>query len=291
MRKNGESNLNLISFVEDEHLKKLDVRLPFPRYISSLWSRRHFIGADVRAKAFSDNRDLRMGVLWSLIQPLLDALSYGIIFGVLLNTSRGIDNFVGFLIIGLAFFGYLQKGLSSGKTLVRSQRNIIRSFKFPRVAIILSFGIRGLLDSIPSAVMTIVIALCLQWREPLSWTILLCIPLFLMIHIFATGILFISSRICAFIPEARVLIDFIARAWFISSGVFFSIDRFASNEIVYKIFQMNPGHLFLDAIRNAAIYSTAPTLSGWMTLLAWTFGTFFAGLLFFWQAEERYVRV
>ncbi|AMO92405.1 polysaccharide ABC superfamily ATP binding cassette transporter, permease domain protein [Corynebacterium simulans] len=83
----------------------------------------------------------------------------------------------------------------------------------------------------------------------------------------------------------------VTQAWFFLSGVMFTLDRFDHAPTVKQIMSHNPAYEFLSAVRNVAIYDTIPSLSEWGSLCAWTFGLFAFGFLFFWQAEDRYVRL
>ena len=100
-----------------------------------------------------------------------------------------------------------------------------------------------------------------------------------------------AARITAEIPDTRVLFNFVGQAWFFLSGVMFSIDRFVDHQLLHRVMSINPGYQFLEAIRGSVLYGISPSGSDWLSLLAWTFGTFIVGLVYFWQAEEKYVRL
>lgn len=272
-------------------LSSLDVRPSFGDYLKKLWQRRHFIQTDARGKAYQSARDLRMGQAWLIVSPLLDAAMYGVVFGLLLQTSRGIENFIGYLTIGVIFFRMMTSGLSGGSMLIQRSRSMINSFHFPRASLVLSLGLRNLYDSIPPAIVAIIAALAMQYREPLHWTIIYVIPVFFLIHLFSMGLAFFTARMTASFPDSQAILKIVQRAWFYTSGVFFGIDRFAHVPTIHAIMEMNPGYLFLMAVRNSAIYGEALGVSDWLTLIAWSFGTFLLGMIVFWRGEEQYGRV
>lgn len=89
-------------------LRPLNPRPRFSEYLGQLWERRYFIVAEARSKALRSTRDYRLWKLWLVANPILDVAFYGFLFGVLFRTSRGIDNFVGYLFLGFfAFLGVL----------------------------------------------------------------------------------------------------------------------------------------------------------------------------------------
>lgn len=282
---------NKLLLVNDEHLGPLESRPPLTEYLVQLYQRRHFIYLDARSRAFNSNRDLLLGQVWTIGQPLLNAAMYGFMFGFILKTSHGIENFVGYLILGITFFGFLTDLLNSGTTLIRSSRGMITSFSFPKAALVVATSYRKMLDSLPQAAVAVAIALLGQLGTQISWKMLLVIPLFFLLHIFGTGLMFLSARVTAQIPDLRMVIQLASRAWFFLSGVFFSIERFVDQPELRSFMEANPAYIFLQAIRGAVMYHETPDLQTWLTLISWSMGALVVGFLLFWQAEDKYVNV
>lgn len=272
-------------------LQPLQARPPFWQYCLELWERRHFIVTDARFKALRTTKDYRMWRLWLILQPVMDVAFYGLLFGFILKTSRGIDNFVGFLIIGVIFMRMPVALMSQGMMLIRNSRGMVQTFQFPRATLVLAHGLRHLIDNILPATVAIVIALAFQFDQPVHLSILGVVPLFILMHIFGCGLMFISARLTAVVPDTRALINFFGQAWFFLSGVMFSIDRFVDQHLLHTMMTFNPGYQFLDAIRGSVLYGVPPLGQEWFVLFAWTFGTFVVGLVYFWSAEEKYVRL
>lgn len=277
--------------VDSSNLHPLHSRPNFSNYLAQIWNRRHFIFADARGRSFESQRDMLLGRLWLILSPLLDVAMYGLLFGLLLRTSRGVENFVGFLIIGVIFFGFIQGGLTAGSGMIKKSRSMISAFSFPRASIPIARIARQFLNNSLPALVALIVALSFQWGTPPGWEMLLVLPLYTLIHIFGLGLTLIVARLTAFLPDMRSLIPVAGRAWFYVSGVFFSIERFATNPTIQEIMVLNPAYQFLQAVRNVVLYQTIPSYSTWLVLCAWSFGLVAIGLIYFWQAEERYVNV
>lgn len=280
-----------IHLVDSGELRPLQSRPNFFVYCKQLWGYRSFIWADARLKALRTTKDYRLWRLWLVLQPLLDVLFYAFLFGLILKTSKGIENFVGFLVIGVIFMRMLVALLNQGSMLIRASRGFIQTFHFPRAAIAISQTLRNLLDNILPAIIAVIMALGFQGFEGLNWSIILVVPLFLMMHIFGCGLMFIVARLTAEIPDTRALITFAGQAWFFLSGVMYSIDRFVDHPVLHSLMTANPAYRFLQALRGSVIYSSPPSLETWGILALWASGTFLVGLFYFWQAEAKYVRL
>ena len=277
--------------VSMDGMRKLNVRPPFDLYLRQLWERRNFIVTDARFRAFRTAKSYNLWRFWLVAQPLLDAAMYGLIFGFLLKTSRGVDNFLGFLLIGVTFFNFLTSMVNGGQSLIQTSRNLIQAFSFPKASLVFSQSLRYMIDSIPALLIALVVGLAAQWGTPLSWTIVLVIPLLLLMWAFGTGLMFVVALITAFVPDFKVIISVAIRAWFFSSGIFFPLERFAHSPVLFQIFSLNPGYIFLTAVRDVVLYATVPSLSTWLSVFAWGLGTLLVGLFVFWLAEDRYVNV
>ena len=280
-----------VQIVNPDGLHPLATRPSLNDYISQLWARRFFIIADARAKALRTTRDYRLWQLWLILNPLFDVALYGFLFGLLMKTSRGVENFIGFLFIGIIFMSMINGQISSGISLMQSSRSMIRAFQFPRASIPFSTTLRSMIDNVPPAIVALIAAFLFQWGTWPSWTLVLVVPLFFLIHIFGCGLMMITARLTAQVPEAKTLLGLLTRGLFFLSGVMFSLDRFAEHSAIHKVLSANPCHIFLTAVRDCSIYRTAPNLATWAELLAWSVGIFVLGFIFFWRAEDKYVRL
>lgn len=280
-----------VIIVNGSGLVPLSQRPSLKEYIKALWERRFFIVEDAKAKALRSTRDYRLWRLWLVVNPLFDVVLYGFLFGFLFKTANGIPNFVGFLFIGITFMKMMSGLLTSGSGLITASRSMIRAFNFPIASIPLSQTLRAMIDNSVPAVVSILAAFLLQWGHYPNWTIVFLIPLFLLLHIFGSGLMMLIARFSAQVPDIKVVVGLLTQAWFFLSGVMFSLDRFANFPKIHAIMAENPAYLFLTAIRNVSIYGQAVDAATWGKLLAWTFITFLVGFIYFWRGEDKYVRI
>ena len=116
--------------VNGGRLSKLQSRPRLDEYIKEIWQVRRFIVLNARTRANLNGRDTFLGRAWVILDPILQTAFYGFVFGMVLNVSKGMDNFPGYLAIGVVFFRVATRGLTSGIGLVRRSRALISSFSF-----------------------------------------------------------------------------------------------------------------------------------------------------------------
>lgn len=260
------------------------------RYVADLWNRRHFIWADSRAKAFSGNGGFLLGNAWLVLSPILDGITYYLIFGLLLGTSRGIENFVGYLIIGVFLFSYTARSLTAGANVLASGRTMIRGFSFPRAALPISAVLREFVGMGPVLVVMIAMILFIPPYAPVTWLWLFFPGVIALQTIFNAGIALIMARLTSHLPDLRKLVGFFARLWMYGSAVMFSFDRFVDDPELLAAFESNPAFIVLDMTRDLLLYEILPSADSWLRLAAWAGCAAVIGFLFFWRGEERYGR-
>ena len=190
----GDSCEISVSVVELSELYPVGRRPPLPAYLRQLWQRRHFIWADARAKALGSQRGTFLGNAWLIAKPMLNAIVYFIVFGLLLQTSRGIDNFIGYLIIGVTFFPPLQRAVTGGSQVIMTGKNLIRGFSFPRAALPMSYTIRCAIDLIPPMIAVLILVVVLPPHAWPSWHWALVLPVFVLQAFMSLGLTLITSR-------------------------------------------------------------------------------------------------
>lgn len=288
MKTNAPSELVLIS---EDDLINLQSRPSLGAYCNQLWDRRHFIVAYARASALKTGQNTYLGKAWIFINPLLQVAIYGVVFGLILQVSRGMDNFIGFLMIGVIFFGMLGKGLTQGNGLIQGSKSLIGAFSFPRACLVFSTVIKQSIDDIAPALVAVIGALAFQMDKTPTWHLILVIPIFLMLHIFACGLTFFTCRMTAFIPDLKGVISTFQRGLFFFSGVFYDIDRFANVPVLREIMLANPFYQYLKSLRTIVLDGQFPEIGTLLYISAWSIIVFLLGFVFFWSAEERYANV
>lgn len=284
--------LSTIPSVSSEGLVPVGKRTSLKSYLVALWNRRHFIIAESRAKMSSSTRKNLLGYGWLFLNPLLSVLTFWFIFGFILQTSLGVPNFLGFLVIGVFFFGFTGRCMTGGTGAIRSGSSMIKGFQFPRAALPISTVVRNLLDFVPTLIVMFVILAIIPPLEVITWRVVLVIPIIIMQTIFNVGLACLLARLGHMIPDLVNFMSIVSRFWLYGSGVFFSIeDRLAKHPMLLEVMQYNPMVAYLTLVRNSLLYGIDSPLSLWLVGSIWAFGLLIVGFLFFWRGEETYGRL
>jgi len=299
-------------------------------YIRQLWRRRYFMISFATARNVAMYTEAKLGQLWQVLTPLLNAGVYFLIFGLLLHINRGIPNYLGFLVTGVFVFNFTQRAFISTSSVMTDSLQLIRALQFPRASLPLAYVMIELQQMLLA--IAVLIPILLLTGEPVTWYWLLAIPALLLQTIFNVGVGLLSARLGSQVNDFSQLLPFLMRTWLYVSGVLFSIATVSSNFKVVALLELNPAALYITLTRNALMATqreSAPgskpynkalcniwhtlghkkgapekyqTLSAychyvganpahfWYYAAGWAVLALVAGFWFFWRAETRYGR-
>jgi teichoic acid transport system permease protein len=260
------------------------------QYLGQLWARRHFLVAFANARVVTLYTSARLGQVWQLLTPLLNAGVYLLLFGVLLNTDRGVDNFVAFLIIGVFIFNFTQRSVRHGADSIARNLGLIRALHFPRATLPLAYTLAELQQLFGALV--VLTAAVLITGEPVrpEW---LLVPVAVALQsVFNAGMTLVVARLVAQTPDINQVLPFVLRTWLYTSGVFFSIPVFTGGapDWVRLLLSINPAAVYIDLVRTALLVEHEPLPYAWPLAVGWALLAAVVGFVFFWRAETRYGR-
>ncbi|AWL41862.1 MULTISPECIES: ABC transporter permease [Streptomyces] len=264
-------------------------------YIRQLWGRRHFILAFSRAKLTAQYSQAKLGQVWQVVTPLLNALVYFLIFGLILGTRRGMTQevFIPFLVTGVFVFTFTQSSVMAGVKSISGNIGLVRALHFPRASLPISFSLQQLQQLMFSMIVLLAIAVGFGSYPALSW--LLVLPALAMQFLFNSGLALIMARLGSKTPDLAQLMPFIMRTWMYASGVMYSIPVMLADKPrwIADVLQYNPAAIYMDLVRFALIdgYGSENLPDHvWAVALAWAVVVGVVGFVYFWKAEERYGR-
>ncbi|MEU6303966.1 ABC transporter permease [Streptomyces chartreusis] len=271
-------------------------RPSLPRYVRQLWARRHFIGAFATAKLTAQYSQAKLGQVWQVMTPLLNAAVYYFIFGMLLGTSHGVRDYIPFLVTGVFVWTFTQSSIMAGTRAISGNLGLVRALHFPRAALPISFALQQLQQLLFSMAALFVILLCFGIPVAASW--LLVLPALFLQFTFNAGVAMVMARMGAKTPDIAQLMPFVLRTWMYASGVMFSISHVTGSHKglpswVPELLQANPAAVYIDLMRFALIdsfHASQLPPHVWAIATGWALLAGVGGFIYFWKAEETYGR-
>jgi teichoic acid transport system permease protein len=274
-------------------LRASGARPSLGQYLGQLWGRRHFILAFSRAKLTTRYSQAKLGQAWQVVTPLLNAMVFYLVFGVLLGSSRGVPDYIPFLVTGVFVWTFTQQSVTAGVKAISGNLGLVRALHFPRASLPLAMCIQQLQQLLFSMIVLFGVLLGFGVPPTLNW--LLAVPVLFLQSIFNAGLALTVARACSRTPDLAQAMPFVLRTWMYTSGVMYSLADKAKHlpEALQPLLPLNPAAVYLDLMRFAFIDSfTADKLPphAWLAASAWALVVGVGGFLYFWTAEETYGR-
>lgn len=283
--------MHLADDVAPGGLNRVGARPPLGAYLRQVWTRRQFIRSLAQFRIEAENQRNRLGMLWVVLKPLLEASVYGLVFGLLLGKNGRPPSFIEFLIIGIFMFQFFSSTFAAGAKSITSNAALVQSLSFPRMTLPLSLVVQRLMVFLPTVAIMVVLVMATGTAPQIQWVLL--IPLILLFFCFNAGLTLITARLTVHFRDLSQLLPFVTRLLFYTSGLFYSIDeRLSGHPDLLRVADFQPIHEFLTLARaillNGPTYEVRPEY--WLYASMWSFGMLAIGTVFFWKAEERYGR-
>lgn len=272
-------------------------RPSLPEYIRQLRERRHFILAFSRAKLHAQYSQAKLGQVWQVLTPLLNATVFFFIFGVLMDGRGGMKNneYIPFLVTGVFVWTFTQASVMSGVRAISGNLGLVRALHFPRASLPISLSFQQLQQLLYSMIVLAIFLVSFQHYPTPLW--LLIVPALALQLIFNTGLALMMARFGAHTPDLAQLMPFLLRTWMYASGVIFPLEHMLQKrnppDWLTETVLANPISVFLEIMRYALIDGPHhQSLQGhvWLLAVGWALLAGIGGFVFFWKAEERYGR-
>ncbi len=234
-------------------------RAPIGVYLRELAHRWSFIMGFATARNIAMYTEAKLGQLWQVLAPLLNAGVYFLIFGLIIkNVSRGVPDYLAFLVTGVFVFSFTQRTFISTSKVITDSLPLIRALQFPRASLPLAYVMIELQQMLLS--MGVLFVLVLFEHEPLTWNWLLVIPALALVTMFNAGIGLFAARTGARVNDFAQLLPFLMRTWLYISGVIYSVQQFVADHSQHygwatTLIEVNPAAIYITMVRNALLTS------------------------------------
>ena len=230
---------------------------------------------DVKNRYVNSN----LGIIWSVITPLIMIILYATIFSNILNLKLGILNnkfsYVNYLCIGIITWNFLSEFLIKSLNIFRENSNLIKKLNFFKIYLIIANLISSLFNF--TLALTIFLVFLIFYQKDFN-----NINFYLFIIIFLSQIIFIFSLgLClsllnVFIPDTEHFFKIFIQIWFWASPIVYPISIIP--ESVKNIFFINPFYHFLKYYHEIFVFKNIVSINYFDICLLYFYILFFLSI-------------
>lgn len=223
-----------------------------------------------------------LGILWSVLNPLLNMIVLSIVFS---QVFRAVDNYKMYLLSGLTIFNFFSEATNLACSSIVGNFGLMTKVYFPKFIIPTS---KVLTSGINLIITTIVYLVLGSFMDVHLWEGYLLIPLLLIfVLLFTLGMGYILSTLFVFFRDTQHLYGVFLTIWMYSTPILYPIESLPENLI--PIFRGNPLYQFIDFFRNITMYSAIPTWDSFFICFLWSASVFILGIWIFVRNQNKFI--
>ena len=205
-----------------------------------------------------------LGYVWSLLRPLaLFAILY-VVFVNFLKIGADIPHFAVYLLLGVVLWNYFTEVTMNGLQAIVGKGDLMRKLYFPRYVIVVAGSFSALINL---AINLLVVGIFMVINQvPITWHIVLIIPLIIELFVFSLSIAFLLSALYVRFRDVNYIWEVVLQAGFYATPVLYPISLVVDrSEIAAKLMLMSPVAQVIQDARKFVVSSDTVTLSSIVT--------------------------
>ncbi|MBR0302754.1 MAG: ABC transporter permease [Clostridia bacterium] len=233
-----------------------------------------------------------LGVLWSLLYPVLMMAVMAIVFTNMFKFKVEGMSYLVYLLSGLIMFNYFSEATNLAMSSVVGNFSLLNKVYIPKYIFPLSkclfVGINFLLTLIPLYVVIFV--------ESFKYPIMIyglryhfLLPYaYVCLFLFALGMGLILSTVAVFLRDMFYIYGIIILIWTYLTPIMYDID-FIQAPVFKMILKFNPLYQYINFARTIILHGWIPTAGQFLGCAASAIGTLVLGVLIFKLKQDRFI--
>lgn len=227
-----------------------------------------------------------LGVVWSLLYPVLMTAVMAIVFSNVFKMSTPGVSYIAYLMIGLTYFNYFSEASNFAMSSVVANFPLINKVYMPKYIFPLSkclfVGINFFLTLIP------LYAVILLTGTGLNWAHLLLPYSFLCLFLFTLGMGFILSTVSVFLRDMFYIYGIVLTIWQYMTPIMYDINLI-SNPTLQLIMKFNPLYQIINFARSIILYGNVPTLGQFAGCAVSSILVLLVGVIVFKKNQDKFI--
>lgn len=212
-----------------------------------------------------------LGILWSVLNPLLMMIVMSAIFSTMFR--RSIENFPVYYLTGNIIYQLFSTATNTTMTSLVDNKQMLIKVKFPMKIFPLSRSVTALVNFGYSCIAYA--AILIFFKIPLNITMLFFPIVVAAAFLFALGVSYILSVAYVFFGDIKHLYSVFLTLLMYCSAIFYPADSITG--WMHEFIIRNPLYNYITCARSVMIYQTMPTEAELIRLIVWSIGMYVVG--------------
>ncbi len=223
-----------------------------------------------------------LGMLWSLLSPLLTLLVMSIIFTQFFG--RTTPHYTIYLFCGNMVFSFFSDSTNGGMGSLLANSAIFTKINVPKYLFLFSRNISSLINF--GLTLIVFFIFCIFDGITFTWAFLMLIIPIVFLVIFNIGVGLILSALFVFFRDVQYLWSVFTMLIMYMSAIFYDVTAFGD---AAKLFHLNPLFVFIKYFRTIVINNQIPSISMHLLLVGYALLAFGIGALIYKKCNHKFL--
>ena len=231
-----------------------------PLYVSSQIATflrfRHLLFLIVKRDFVTRYRRSVLGVLWSLLNPLLTMLVLTMVFSHIFRFETPYVSFPVYYLSGQIVFSFFSESTTLAMGSIVGNGGVIKKIYVPKYLFPISRILSSMINVLFSFIAFMIVFIIMG--ESFSWTMFLLPVPFFFVFVFSLGIGMLLSSMSVFFRDINHIYGIGITLLMFLTPVFYPVSILPPR--VYHLIHLNPLFHYVNYFRDLALYSTVPSM-------------------------------
>jgi len=227
-----------------------------------------------------------VGYAWVIVNPLAQLLVYTFVFSMIFRTSDVSVPYPLFVFSVLIPWTFLQTGITSATNSLVGNRELLKKVAFPREVIPYAAVFSKSVDVAFSYIVFFIFMLI--YKVPISWTVILFVPLFSIQVLLTTAIGLITSAANLFYRDVQYLISLVLMVWMYLTPIVYPLSMVPEKYL--QLYKLNPLVGLIEGYR-AVLFGQPIMYEDILWSLVFSFILFVVSFIFFKKVEPVFADI
>jgi len=225
-----------------------------------------------------------IGILWSMLNPLLTMAVLSIAFSQLFRFD--VPNYHVYVLTGLVMFSFHSEATTTAMNAILQNSALLKKIYIPKYILVFAKPISAMVNLFFSVIAVFIILLISDVNITFV-NLLFPLPL-LYLFIFSTGIGLILSVYTVFFRDLAHLYSVGLTAWLYLTPIIYPVE-IVPEKYLFIVKTINPLYYLLLCLREIVFYSRLPSLELHLTCFGLALVSISLGLYVFFKNQDRFI--
>lgn len=194
-----------------------------------------------------------LGLIWTLLEPLLTMIVLSFVFGSMLGTKGGVygpELYPVYILCGRLLYSCFSSTSKIGMRSIRANQAMIKKVYVPKYLYPLSSVIYNYIIFLLSLIILAIVGI--YKGIPLTWHIIEIVIPVVVLFVLCIAAALILSTVCVFFRDIEYLWEVVIMLIMYCSAIFYYVDAISS-ATVRKVISMNPLYCIIENFRHIVL--------------------------------------